>query len=210
MFKKAKQPDMREPFYNFWARGELSEARIFGVSMVLLLLSVVAIVYQYQVITQKDHVIRRLANERIMIGFADENGVFRSVDKRPEAFVYRYAATFVSNLYNYTKQSIGENVEAARDMLDARVALNYTDSFKERVKKVRDGDLTQLYVIERHKVIEDDQGYTVVMRGYISKYASRIHVDTYPLEVRVRLAKVAFQDYRPEGLTVLDVTDKRI
>lgn len=206
---KKKDADLSEPFYTFYGRLEMANIRLMLISGIVILSLAIIIAFQWNAIGQKDKLIAWLENNRVMIGFANEDGVFQSADKRPEEFIVRYAKTAALLRYTYSPLNIAENMEELRKMYDYRIALQNEEAFKEIIRSTRRDSESSMFIINQQKIEEKKDRFIVHLRGEITRYASRIHVSTKSHMVTVHLAKLQPSPRRPEGLSIMAMETPR-
>lgn len=203
------KPYVRDEFHSWWHTFEMGAFRttVVAVGVIALLVGVIAI--QGYRSSRQDEIIRKLSEERVMIGVQNEDGVFVSVRKLPRYFVVRYARTFVNNLLVYGPEGVTLNIEEARRMMEAQLAIDYHQFFQETINEARKDYITQSFQIREDSFEETTEGFIVKFRGVLTKFAAQTQLGA-PKEkvVTIRIKRVPVTESTREGLIIAGVTDK--
>lgn len=206
---KNKNPSVSDPLHTIFSRYEMTNARLVATSLVvnvILLLALIAVIVNS---VNQQQLIGYLSANRIMYGFATEDGSFTSVERRPEVMIVRYAKEALYNSYNYDRDAIASNYNVVLAMYAHQVRQSARERMESRIRQIRQDDLSQTINIMGYKVTEHADRYEVEFDSVARQFILDSPIGRTDLMITVTVAKVAPTETRREGLAILAISDRQ-
>lgn len=207
--KKSSKLKFEDPMQTVFARYEINNTRILAVSVVLTLVLVAVVFFLVMDNKRLVALVEYQDGHKVMIGYPSEDGTFASVLKLPESIVYRYAKSAVNNVYNYDIKSIKANYSEVIEQYDYRVR----DRIEPKMMQIAanlDTGISQSLVIRRQRLEEQSDHYKIQFVGTLRQYVGSMLADEYDIAITTHIAKIVPTKSRPEGLSILSITDTPI
>ena len=190
---------------------ERSNTRLFLGLVAMVIILILTVVAMGTALLSMNAQNTKLANNRIMYAFPDEDGVLVSSRRRPPAAVKRYARDFVSNRFNYDADTVEANFKRAANMVVPGKAVGVARQLRDLAERIQNLQLSQKTTILQESGLEEsDTGYLYRMRGRVERYVATSYDTTYRVEIAVRLEKVTPTEARPAGLWVTGITETKL
>jgi hypothetical protein len=189
-----------------FSRYEISNTRILVLSGVLVATLCFAVFFLVTENKRLMQLVEYQDSHKIMIGYPSEDGTFASVVKLPEPIVIRYIKGAVNNVYNYDIKSIGENYREVIEQYDYRVRDRIEPKLLAIANALEEG-VSQSLTIRKQRLEEKDDHYVVRFLGRVRQYVGNLLADEYDVEITTHIAKIAPTKSRPEGLSILNISD---
>lgn len=210
MDAKNKSSILPDEFYTWWAQFELRIGKINFIIFVILLVVIIDRIFTQVWINRISDTMEYQAKYRIMYGIANSDGVFVSVDKRPENLVAHFAESAMNNLYVNDKTSLKINFEELIKKYDPRTVESVKPDLEARAKNIITKEISTMFIPSSIRLVDNNNSYQYIAEGYYYEYAERIEILKKKIRIKIVTAKVPPTTVRYAGLTVYTITEETI
>lgn len=153
--------------FNILGASELRQSRVMVALLFVLVIlgSVVAFLSFMNANLQQSN--RQLANERIMYGFPNAEGVFVSETQIPRRHIEGFVTWYLVNYYNFTPESAETNANEALRLMSPGLRVKQEQGLKLLARQSVDQEITQVFATDTPYKIEHKPGvgYIVSFQG---------------------------------------------
>ena len=201
-------PVKLDQFWEFWAQWEITRGKMIVMMITIVVILILDRLWLQTSMNTLSSAVKYQAKHRIMYGIANGEGVFVSVDERPEEVVVNYAEKIINDVFTNDKDSAQKNFESVLRKYDKRAAANAKPQLQKRLNNYLSHGIHTIYYNAKTKLVEDKRQYTYISEGTLFEYAERIETDRKHIKITITLAKVPPTTVRYAGLTLLDIKEK--
>ncbi len=153
--------------FNILGASEIRQSRLMVA--LLFVATILGAVVIFLVIMNSDlqQTNRQLADERVMYGFPNAEGVFVSEKHIPKRHIEGFVTWFLLNNYNFTPESAEANASEALRLMSPRLRIKQEPSLKTLARQSVEQEITQVFALDSTYSIEykPGTGYIVSFKG---------------------------------------------
>lgn len=153
--------------FNILGASELRQSKLMVVLLFVLVVQGCVIGLLISMTNNLQKVNEKLANERIMYGFPNAEGVFVSEKQIPQRHIEGFVTWFNDNFYNFTPVSANDNVNEALRLMSSSLRVKQEENMRTLARQSKEQEITQVFARETPYTIEFEpgKGYLVSFRG---------------------------------------------